>query len=193
LRRTEARSRGNDRPAGVTHAFQVSVNKVEPSSAVLSRNLLSKNDRRLADADEVEPRRPQVPLVSKPASFACRGERLARAGSGPHGAVVGPSGEAQRGGPDSDAAEEMALTIPGKVGWSDVLDASLIHVSRRDHALAYQVPQPVGGERIDLVIVGGHTAPSACSYLVPQFPQPIVQEERTKSQKVTEGSPFHRW
>jgi hypothetical protein len=158
LRRTEARSRGNDRPDGVTHAFQISVNKVEPSSAVLSRNLLPKNDRRFADADEVEPRRPQVPLVSKPASFACRGERLARAGSGPDGPVIGPSGEPQRDGPDSDPAEEMALTIPGKVGWSDILDTSLIHVSRRDHALAYQVPQPVGGERINLVVEGGHRA-----------------------------------
>jgi hypothetical protein len=42
--RPEARSRGNDRPAGVVHSFHVSLNKVEPSEAVTASNLLAKND-----------------------------------------------------------------------------------------------------------------------------------------------------
>ena len=43
VRRTEARSRKNRYPDGVADAFQVRLNKVEPSLAVWSRNLLSKD------------------------------------------------------------------------------------------------------------------------------------------------------
>jgi hypothetical protein len=78
VRRTEARSAGIKRPAGVSRCFQVSLNNVEPSEAVLTCNLLAKDDARAALADEVEPSGPKVPLVSKPFSFACRAERLAR-------------------------------------------------------------------------------------------------------------------
>ena len=88
----EARSAGIDRPEGVARCFHVSLYKVEPAEAVLARNLLSKDDCRTALAYEMEPERPEVPLVSKPAALACRGERLAGAGAGPHGAVVVPSG-----------------------------------------------------------------------------------------------------
>ena len=69
--RAEARSRGNDRPDGVTHTFQVSLNKVEPSEPVGGSNLFAKQNERAALADEVEGRRPQVPLVSKPIAFTC--------------------------------------------------------------------------------------------------------------------------
>jgi hypothetical protein len=58
MRRTDARSAQICRPDGVALAFQVSVNKVEPSEAVLARNLLSKDDERLALLDEMEPVRP---------------------------------------------------------------------------------------------------------------------------------------
>jgi hypothetical protein len=79
VRRAEARRAGIDRPAGVRRIFQVSLYKVEPSEAVLCRNLLAKHNPRSALADEVVESGPQVPLVSKPISFACRAERLARA------------------------------------------------------------------------------------------------------------------
>jgi hypothetical protein len=80
VRRTDARSAQINRPEGVLRSFHVSVNKVEPSKSVLARNLLAKDrdSARLRSLNEVEPRRPQVPLVSKPSSFACRAERLAR-------------------------------------------------------------------------------------------------------------------
>jgi hypothetical protein len=57
----------------------------------------------------MEPVRPKVPLVIEPASFACRGERLAGTGAGPDRAVVRPAGSTQGIGPDADAGEEVAL------------------------------------------------------------------------------------
>jgi hypothetical protein len=64
--------------------------KVEPSEAVTSCNLLTKNDWRLALDNEMEPRRPEVPLVSKPSAFTCRAERLARATARPYWFTIFP-------------------------------------------------------------------------------------------------------
>jgi len=108
--RAEARSSGSDRPAGVAIRFHVSANKVEPSSAVFRCNLLSKNDRKAALSDEVVGRRPKVPLVSKSASWACRAERLTGAGEGGDGAIIGPSGEAERIAPAAEPGEEVVLS-----------------------------------------------------------------------------------
>ena len=55
VRRTDARSLERDTPEGVAHAFHVSVYKVDPSIDSLARNLLSKDDWRLALRDEVLP------------------------------------------------------------------------------------------------------------------------------------------
>jgi hypothetical protein len=44
VRGTDARSRHTDRPAGVVFAFQVSLNKVEPSVVNRCFNLFSKDD-----------------------------------------------------------------------------------------------------------------------------------------------------
>jgi hypothetical protein len=52
VRRPDARSRKNDRPDGVAHGFQVSVNKAEPREARASTNLFPKDDVRRALADE---------------------------------------------------------------------------------------------------------------------------------------------
>lgn len=78
VRSAEARSAQICRPNGVARYFQVSENKVEPTEAVLACNLLSKHDWRVALVDEVVPSGPEMPLIIKPAAFACRGERLAR-------------------------------------------------------------------------------------------------------------------
>jgi len=93
VRRTDARSAEIERPAGVARAFQVSLYKVEPTEAVFACNLLAKDwDRfRFSVLDEVEPVWPEVPLVSKPASFACRAERLARTASRPYRPIIRPT------------------------------------------------------------------------------------------------------
>ena len=93
VRGADARSAQIGRPDGVTRSFQVSVNKVEPLEASRTRNLLSKDDCRAALLDEVEPRRPEMPLIRKPMSLACRAERLARARASPHASVIRPSGK----------------------------------------------------------------------------------------------------
>ncbi|APZ81819.1 hypothetical protein vBEliSR6L_54 [Erythrobacter phage vB_EliS_R6L] len=73
----EARSAGNDRPAGVANSVQIRRYKIVPPEAVLACNLLPNDDDRADMLDEPVPVRPKVPLVSKPISCACRGERLA--------------------------------------------------------------------------------------------------------------------
>jgi len=58
VRRADARSAGIGRPDGVARCFQVSVYKVEPSEAVLARNLLSNNDVRTVLSNEMVESRP---------------------------------------------------------------------------------------------------------------------------------------
>lgn len=107
--RAEARRAEIERPAGVARRFHVRRYKVDPSEAVVRCNLLAKDDIRARLRGEMVEGGPKVPLVSKPASSACRAERLARAGSGPDGALVLPAGAAKGERPASDSGEEMAL------------------------------------------------------------------------------------
>jgi hypothetical protein len=95
VRRTDARRRKRDTPEGVTQGFHVSVYKVDPRVDSLACNLLSKDDCRCALGDEVEESGPQMPLVSKPSSRACRAERLAGARACPNWAIVWPPSAAQ--------------------------------------------------------------------------------------------------
>jgi hypothetical protein len=157
VRRTDARSRKRHRPEGVRHGFHVIVYKVDPSVCVFARNLLSKNRWRAALFDEVVPRRPEVPLVIKRKSFACRAERLARAGTGPNRSIVGPAGTPQRVRPDADAGKEMALGVGLEIAGVYILYVSFIYVAWRDVAGGYQVAQPCGGVCVDFVVVGRHT------------------------------------
>jgi hypothetical protein len=115
VRRADARSADIRCPDGVTRSFHVSVNSVEPTETVLARNLLSKDDRRLAELDEMEPCGPEMPLISSPAAFACRAERLARAGASPNGFIVWPSREPKGIAPHADTGEEVTLCVACKV------------------------------------------------------------------------------
>jgi hypothetical protein len=130
--------------------------KVDPSICVLARNLLSNDDCRAALVDEPEPGGPKVPLVIKPCAFACRAERLARAGAGPDGAVVGPSGGAECVTPDADAREKMALSVRPEIGWRDIFDAPGINVAGRDLPSLNQFAQPRCRKRVDFIVIGCH-------------------------------------
>jgi hypothetical protein len=156
VRRADARSAQIDNPNGVTRCFQVSVNKIEPTEAVLARNLLSKDDCRLALRDERVPVRPEMPLVVKPSAAASLGERLAGARARPNSAIVSPPSETQGIRPDSDAGEEMALRETGEVTGPDVKDASFIYFPGGDQPRFDQFSQPRGGARVVLVVVGSH-------------------------------------
>jgi hypothetical protein len=70
VRGTDARRRKRDTPEGVTQGLHVSVYKVDPRVSVFACNLFSKHRCRSALFDEVVEGWPQVPLVSKPSSFA---------------------------------------------------------------------------------------------------------------------------
>jgi hypothetical protein len=164
VRGTDARRRESDRPDGIGQAFQVIAYKVEPRFCVLARNLLSIEDCRSALADEVEEVRPKVPLVSKPSSFACRAERLARTGTGPNRSVVWPASTAESQAPDPDAGEEMALGELAEVVGAHVLDASGVNDAIGDVSGGDEVAEPAGCIFINLVVVGGlrHGQASPC-------------------------------
>jgi hypothetical protein len=93
---------------------------VEPSEAVLARNLFSKDDWRLALVDEHVKRGPEVTLVLEAFAFSGGTKRLAGAGAGPDGPVVGPSGKTEGMGPDADTREEVALGVTVEVRSSHV-------------------------------------------------------------------------
>jgi hypothetical protein len=179
VRRPEARSAQIQTPDGVALSFQISVNKVEPSKAVLGRNLFTKYRCRTADFDEVVPRRPEMPLVSSPRSFACRAERLARAGAGPDRPFIGPSGAAQGVGPGADPGEEVALGVSHKFVWPNVLDGSLIDYPVRYRSRFYQFPEPCCFFAVDLVIIdhrSGIEPPRRMSGLDFLPPDPVAQD-----------------
>ena len=159
VRRTDARRRERDRPEGVTQGFQVSVYKVDPRVSVLACNLLSKDRCRLALFDEVMEGWPQVPLVIKPSSFACRAERLARTGTRPNRSVVTPSGLAQRVGPHTDAGKKVALCEASQIAWEDIFDTSFVNITGCNVTGFNQVAQPLRCPWVNLVVVGGHSRP----------------------------------
>jgi len=159
VRGADARSAEIDRPDGVARTFQVSVYSVEPSEAVARRNLLSKDDWRAALADETEPGRPEVALVSEPCTLARAAERLAGAASGPDGPVVGPASEAEGVAPHSDAGESMELRCGGNIHGIEFSHAMLIHHPFGDMSSVDQLAKPRCGEGVDLVVDRAHRSP----------------------------------
>lgn len=114
--------------------------------------LASKRDRS-ALADEPMPSGPEVAIVSKPISFACLGERLAWAGSGPDPAVVGPSGHAEGERPAAEPGKEMTLDVAGEIGGADIADVALVHVSGWNKSICAEVAEPFRRVRVDFVVV----------------------------------------
>jgi len=163
VRRTDARRRKRDRPEGVIQGFQVSAYKVDPRVCVFACNLLSKDDCRLALFDEVMEVGPQVPLVIKPSSLACRAERLARTGASPNRSVVAPSGRPEGMGPNANPGEKVALCETAQVAWVNIFNTPFIDIAWRDMASVDQVTQPLRSAWVYLVVVGGHTSNSSSS------------------------------
>jgi len=143
-----------ERPAGVARSFHVSLNKVEPREASLARNLLAKHNLRVSLSDEVVPRRPQMPLISKPKLRASLAERLARTGTRPNRSIIWPAGSAKGERPDADTGEEVALGVRAEVIGVHVLYGSFVDVARRDVPGGNQVAEPLGGVGVVLVVVG---------------------------------------
>jgi len=124
VRGTDARSAEICRPCGVARLFQVSEYSVEPREPTDTRNLFSKYDWRAALLDEAEPDWPEVALVVEAVPASCDGEGLAGAATGPDGAIVWPSCEAEGMGPSADSCEEMTLSERSEVRWGYLLDGT---------------------------------------------------------------------
>lgn len=155
MRSADARSAAIDRPAGVVLTFQVRRNKVEPAKSVVARNLFTKDDSRTADADKVVPVRPYVPLIIKPCSFACRGERLARAGARPHRTIVEPACVPERIAPDTDTGKEVTLREAAEVRWCDIPKIPFVYDAWGDRSCRDQFSKPCRSMAVHLVVVGG--------------------------------------
>lgn len=154
VRGTDARRRKRDSPEGIFHGFQVSLYKVEPRLRVLACNLLTKEFSRAALADEPGKMWPEMTRVIKPSSFACRGERLARTGTGPNRSIIWPAGAAKGERPDADSREEVALCVVLEVIWVNILDRSFVDVARCYVAGGDQVSKPLSGIWVEFVVVG---------------------------------------
>jgi len=139
VRRADARSAHICRPNGVARCFHVSANKVEPTEAVLARNLFSKDNWRAALLDKSVELWPKVAFIGEPSSFSCGAKRLAGAGAGPDSAVVWPACEAKGQPPSPDTGEEMALIVADEVFRIHFANASLINVPVRYVSCRYQV------------------------------------------------------
>jgi hypothetical protein len=126
-------------------------------------NLFAKDMLRSALADEVEEVGPKVPLVSKPISFACRAERLARAGASPDWFIVRPSGEAQGMRPDANSGEKVALGKSSQVVRCDIFNTPFVNFARGDMTAGDEVTQPLRREWVDFVVIrcGLHASPRA--------------------------------
>jgi hypothetical protein len=139
-------------PEGVVRSFQVNSNSVEPSKAVLARNLLSKDESRSTGGDEAVPLGPKVLLVGEAALTTRRRERGAWAASAPHVSIVGPSGVSEGSAPDTDATEEVTLSVAGDVCGLEISDRSLIDDSCRDLSRGDKVARPLGRIRIVIIV-----------------------------------------
>ena len=100
-------------------------------------------------------------FIGKTLLLACGAERLARAASRPDGSVVGPSGLAQGIPPDADPCEEVALVETKKVIRLNFCDTALIDFTFRQVSCRDQVPEPLRGVWVYLIVVYCHFILSA--------------------------------
>jgi hypothetical protein len=106
-----------------------------------------------------------VPLVFFTLLLARAAERLAGAGSGPDGSVIGPARQAQGQWPAADAREEMALNVALQIVRLYVGDAAFVHMTDRQISRCDQVAQPLRGIGIVLVVVNAFHVSTAARLL----------------------------
>jgi hypothetical protein len=139
-------------PDGIASFRQISPHSSEPFASKRACNLFAKEDWRSALADEAEPDGEEMSRVGCPPSLAPDAERLARRRTGPAFEVFA-SGELESEDPACDPGEEVTLSKPGNVIWTDGLDWSVIDLSIGNQSLAHEVAQPRAQERVAIVVV----------------------------------------
>lgn len=152
VRGADARSAQIRRPDGISQCFQVKRNSVEPRPSSRARNLFSKHDCRAALGDKPVEFRPEMPLVIGVALAAGVAERLAGAGAGPRGEIVGPAGEAQGVGPSADPGEGVELHSASNVGGLDSADVALDDRAGRDAPGSDEVAEPLRGVWVIFIV-----------------------------------------
>src|SRR5690606_37429471 len=116
--------------------------------------LLSHNDIGPSGFDEGKKYWPEVPFVLLAFLLARDGKWLAGATSCPNRSVVGPSGKAKGEAPSADAGEEVTLRVSHEVVRSDIDNAPVVNVARRNQPSRDEVSQPLGCVWIEFVVVG---------------------------------------
>jgi hypothetical protein len=157
--RPHTRSAKIRRPDGVTFRFQVSRHMVEPAKGSRARNLLSKHDWRTALADEPKPRRPEMTGIVEAATLPGGTEGLAGARPCPNRPIC-PAGDNKSVVPPTDAGEEVAAVVAGKVSGLHVSNVALVNEPRGDEAAGHESSQPSCREGIEFVVVGIHSGPN---------------------------------
>jgi hypothetical protein len=152
VRGTAARRWKIRRPAGVTRSFEVIENSVEPPEAVRASNLFAKDDARAALADELEPRRPEVPLVLEPFAPPALRPRLTGSRPRPDRDFVGPPCEPERVRPTAKASEAMHLLEAFEVFRAEIDNAPAVDRARRDVPCFGEVFEPLDGVRFVLIV-----------------------------------------
>jgi len=153
MRRADARSRENNRPAGVTFCFQVRENSIEPSVSNRCFNLLPKNALRFALSDEPESDRPQVTLVFAPFTFSGRTERLTGETGAPNRSACRPACKLEREIPSGNPSEKSNPLVSPQILSPHITDASIIHHPFRDQPVRYQPFQPPHRSRIVVIVI----------------------------------------
>ena len=182
MRRADPRSAQICGPAAISQSFQVSAYSGEPFTSIRARNLFAKHRCRSALGDETLKSGPEMALIGMAFVLSCARKRLTGTGAGPARSIVGPPGKSQGVRPSADAGEKMALRITSKVARHDVGNAAFIDISCRDQTFCDEVAEPLRGERVYFVVVGGHagncrTGPSDC------VPFPFRHKTRTPASR----------
>ena len=153
--RADAASWKYGRPAGVTLAFKVRENKIEPAVANGPGDLLSKQKAGAAGRDKPVPVGPEMSFIVEGPALAGVAERLARARARPHGETIGHARHAQGERPPADAGEEVALCVGTKIVRVYLFYAAFVHVARSNVVARYQIAEPLRDVGVVVVVVGG--------------------------------------
>ena len=99
---------------------------------------------------------PEVTFILGSFPFACNGKRLTWTGTGPHGAGVGPLGEAEGVGPPSHPGKQVDLLVTGEGFGLEFLDGGVIDGTGGKHAEHDKGLEPFAAVWVNIVVESKH-------------------------------------
>jgi hypothetical protein len=128
-----------------------------------------------------------MPLIVSPSAFPRDREGLTWATSCNENKFIWPLGETGGMRPSSNPSEEVVLGEASESIWINVFDRFLVNISIINQSFLDEVPEPLGGVRIVLVIIGvSHAqsfpnAPLSNSFkMIPRYTIPTDKPTRTR-------------